>query len=59
VAAFVTHLKAEIDDIFLANLEIVGDSLGARGFAPAAFVESELGINEIAVIFEQPRSEPR
>ncbi len=46
--------KAEIDDVFLANLEIVGNLLAASGFAPAAFVESELGSNELAVILEEP-----
>ena len=42
MAAFVTHLKAEIDDVFLANLEIVRDSLAAGGFTPAGFVQSKL-----------------
>src|SRR5260370_38046040 len=48
VTAFVPHLKAEIDYIFFADLEIVGDFLALGFFTPAAVVESELGIDEIA-----------
>src|SRR5260370_7152023 len=43
-----------MDAVFFADLKFVGDSLPARGFAPAAFVESELGINKVAVILQEP-----
>src|SRR5258708_10900223 len=54
VSAFVPHLKTEIDDVFFADLEIVGDFLALGFFTPAAFVEGEFGIDEIAMILEEP-----
>src|SRR5260370_36235863 len=43
-----------MDAVFFADLKFVGDSLPAGGFAPAAFVESEFGINKVAVILQEP-----
>ena len=54
VAAFVANFKAEIHDVLFADLQIVGDVLAVNDFAPAAFVQTEFGIDEIAMIFDEP-----
>src|SRR5258706_4211635 len=54
VAAFVAHLEAKIDDVFFTDLQIVGNFLALGFLAPSAFVESELGIDQLAVILEEP-----
>ena len=54
VAALVVDLEAEADHVFFAGLDVVGDLFAVREFAIAAFVEGELGVDEAAVILEQP-----
>src|SRR5882724_1375202 len=54
VAAFVAHLESKIDDVFLTDLQIVGNFLALGFLAPSAFVESKLGIDKFAVILEEP-----
>ena len=54
VAAFVVNFEAEIGDVFFADLNVVRDALAGSHLAPAAFVETEVGVNQIAVIFDEP-----
>jgi len=54
MSAFIADLEAEIDDVFFADLNVVGDFLAACFFAPAAFIQTELCIDKLAVILDQP-----
>ena len=44
MSTFVVDLEAVIDNVFLADLNVVGDFLAVERFAPSAFVEAEFGI---------------
>src|SRR6202035_2664989 len=54
VSAFVVNLEAEIDDILLTHLHVVRDFFAVERFAPTAFAQRILGINQFAMILEQP-----
>src|SRR5581483_6670948 len=54
VSALVADLEAKIDHVFFADLQVIGDLPGAVGFSPPALVQREFGINEVAVVLEQP-----
>ncbi len=53
VPAFVADFKAEIQDVLFADLQIVRDFLSAHDFAVAAFVQRQIGVNQILVILQQ------
>src|SRR5258708_38921826 len=44
VAALVPRLQAEVEDVLLADLNVVGDPSAVHRIAPAAFVEREVGV---------------
>ena len=54
VSALVVHLEPVVDDVLLAHLEIVGDARAGDRFAPAALVQTEVGVDQIALVLEQP-----
>ena len=54
MSAFVLHLQPVGADILLAHLNIVRDALAVYHVAPAAFVQAVLGVDQVAVILEQP-----
>jgi hypothetical protein len=52
--AFVADFQPKIDYVLFAHLNVVGDPFAPGGFAPAAFVQSVLRLNQVAFILEQP-----
>ena len=54
VAAFVVNLEAEVDDVLFADLNVVRDFLAIERFAPAAFVQRIFGIDQLAMILQEP-----
>src|SRR5262249_18113064 len=54
VPAGILHLDAEIGESLLAYLETVHQFVAVAHFAPPAFVQTVLGLDERAVILEQP-----
>ena len=54
VAALIPNLEAEGEHVFLAHLNVVGDFLAAGFFTPAAFINGEVGVDQFAMVLEQP-----
>ena len=54
VAAGVRHLEVEILVHLLARLDLVGQVLALPHVAAAAFVDRELGVDQILVVLHQP-----
>ena len=54
MTTFVPHLEMVIDDVFLAHLHIVRQPLSADRLSPAAFVQAELGVDQLALVLQQP-----
>ena len=54
VSALVANLKAEVDDVLLADLQVVRDFPACVRFAPSALVQSQLCVNQFAMVLDQP-----
>jgi len=54
VTALVVNFQTEIDDVLFADLKIVGHVFAVDGFTPATFVEAEFGVDECAMVFDEP-----
>ena len=54
VAALVRHLQPVVDDVLFAHLHVVRDPLAGDRLAPSALVEAELGVDQIALVLQQP-----
>jgi hypothetical protein len=54
VAALVVHLEAIVDHVLLAELHVVRDRFAGDGLAPAAFIQGVLGVDETALVLEEP-----
>ena len=54
VAARVGHLEVEVLVDLLAGLHLVGEVLALAHVAAAAFVDRELGVDQILVVLHQP-----
>ena len=54
MAAFVPHLQPVIDPVLLTHLNIQRRLLPADHFAEAAFVQAQFGLNQIALVLDQP-----
>ena len=54
MATLVADFEAEIGIRFFGEPDFVGDAFAVDDFALAAFIKSEIRIDQIAVVFEQP-----
>jgi hypothetical protein len=54
VAALVVDFEAEIDIPLLGRLDVIRDAFAADEFTLAAFVQTELGVNQVLVVLNQP-----
>src|SRR5271157_240699 len=54
MAAFVAHFEAEIQNVLFAYLQVVRDLFALRFFAPAALVERQVRLDQIAMVFQKP-----
>src|SRR6266496_1447969 len=52
--ALVPHFEAKVDYVLLAHLQVIRYFLVARGLAPSSLVQRQFGINQVAVILQQP-----
>ena len=48
------HLELEIGVRFFAHLDVVRDLLSGHHYATAALVQAEIGVNQFALVLEQP-----
>ena len=54
VPAFVAHLEAEIREGLLTQRHVVGYALAIHQFTARALVQRVLGIDQLAIVFQQP-----
>ena len=54
VAAFIANFPAQIHELLLGESDIVLDALAVHQHAARAFVERELGLDQVAMFLQQP-----
>ena len=54
MAAFVAHFKTEIGVGLLGQSDVIGNTLAIHTLAAAAFVQRVIGLNQFALVLQQP-----